>query len=102
MGVESKETDGALWDIFRREDVKKLEEYLSNHLKEFQYPCGCPIDKVYNPILDQTFYLTSEHKRKLKAEHGVEPWTFTQHLGEAVFIPAGCPHQVRIFKPSLT
>lgn len=25
----------------------------------------------------------------------VEPWTFEQHLGEAVFIPAGCPHQVR-------
>jgi len=25
----------------------------------------------------------------------VEPWTFVQHLGEAVFIPAGCPHQVR-------
>ena len=25
----------------------------------------------------------------------VEPWTFEQHVGEAVFIPAGCPHQVR-------
>ena len=25
----------------------------------------------------------------------VEPWTFEQNLGEAVFIPAGCPHQVR-------
>ncbi|BBG97657.1 Transcription factor jumonji domain-containing protein [Prunus dulcis] len=25
----------------------------------------------------------------------VEPWTFMQYLGEAVFIPAGCPHQVR-------
>lgn len=29
---------------------------------------------------------------------GVEPWTFTQRLGEAVFIPAGCPHQVRNLK----
>ena len=26
---------------------------------------------------------------------GVEPWSFEQHLGEAVFIPAGCPFQVR-------
>jgi len=26
---------------------------------------------------------------------GIEPWTFEQKLGEAVFIPAGCPHQVR-------
>lgn len=29
---------------------------------------------------------------------GVEPWTFEQNLGEAVFIPAGCPHQVRNLK----
>jgi hypothetical protein len=29
---------------------------------------------------------------------GVEPWTFEQKLGEAVFIPAGCPHQVRNLK----
>ena len=29
---------------------------------------------------------------------GIEPWTFEQHLGEAVFIPAGCPHQVRNLK----
>ncbi|KAM0063760.1 putative transcription factor & chromatin remodeling &Metalloenzymes JmjC family [Helianthus debilis subsp. tardiflorus] len=28
----------------------------------------------------------------------VEPWTFEQHLGEAVFIPAGCPRQVRNLK----
>lgn len=29
---------------------------------------------------------------------GVEPWTFVQELGEAIFIPAGCPHQVRNLK----
>jgi hypothetical protein len=29
---------------------------------------------------------------------GVEPWTFEQKLGEAVLIPAGCPHQVRNLK----
>lgn len=42
----TEETGGALWDIFRREDAKKLEEYLSNHYEEFQYPCGCRVDKV--------------------------------------------------------
>lgn len=26
---------------------------------------------------------------------GVVPWTFGQHQGDAVFIPGGCPHQVR-------
>lgn len=29
---------------------------------------------------------------------GIEPWTFVQKLGEAVLIPAGCPHQVRNIK----
>lgn len=29
---------------------------------------------------------------------GIEPWTFVQNLGDAVFIPAGCPHQVRNLK----
>jgi mannose-6-phosphate isomerase-like protein (cupin superfamily) len=29
---------------------------------------------------------------------GVKPWTFEQKLGEVVFIPAGCPHQVRNLK----
>ena len=43
-------------------------------------------------------YLNAEHKRRLKEENGVEAWTFEQNLGEAVFIPAGCPHQVRNLK----
>lgn len=32
---------------------------------------------------------------------GIEPWTFVQNLGDAVFIPAGCPHQVRNLKVTI-
>ncbi|GAB4835812.1 hypothetical protein Ancab_000728 [Ancistrocladus abbreviatus] len=61
---------GAVWDVFHREDGT-------------------------NPLFDEVVYLNSLHKRKLKEEFGVQPWSFEQHLGQAVFIPAGCPFQVR-------
>ncbi|CAH9109937.1 unnamed protein product [Cuscuta europaea] len=96
---EFEESDGgALWDIFRREDVLKLEEYIREHFKEFRHIYSGQEPQVVHPIHDQSFYLTIEHKKRLKQEYGVEPWTFVQILGDAVFIPAGCPFQVRNLK----
>ncbi|KAK8521114.1 hypothetical protein V6N12_005028 [Hibiscus sabdariffa] len=86
---------GAVWDIFRREDVPMLIEYLWKHHKEFYHISNLPVKSVIHPIHDQTLYLSEKHKKQLKEEFDVEPWTFEQHVGEAVFIPAGCPHQVR-------
>ncbi|KAL8064507.1 hypothetical protein ABFX02_01G095500 [Erythranthe guttata] len=100
-GLEFHDGDaesGALWDIFRKQDVPKLEEYIKRHFNEFRHIYGNLLPEVIHPIHDQTIYLTVEHKRRLKEEYGIEPWTFVQRLGDAVFIPAGCPHQVRNLK----
>ncbi|KAH8959637.1 hypothetical protein BDL97_06G087200 [Sphagnum fallax] len=89
---------GALWDVFQREDTAMLQDYLRDHSEEFYYPDCWVFNSETHPIFDQTFYLTEDHKEKLKAEYGVEPWTFEQNQGDAVLIPAGCPYQVRNLK----
>ncbi|XP_022924442.1 lysine-specific demethylase JMJ25 isoform X1 [Cucurbita moschata] len=88
-------TGGAVWDIFRRQDVPKLLKYLDKHQKEFRHMECKPVNSLVHPIHDQTVFFNAKHKKQLKEEFGVEPWTFEQFIGEAVFIPAGCPHQVR-------
>ncbi|KAI0370427.1 hypothetical protein BV20DRAFT_1035907 [Pilatotrama ljubarskyi] len=67
---EDSRKAGALWHIFLASDVDKLRGYLRS-------VTGSPIDK--DPEL---------------AEQGVRPFVIEQHRGEAIFIPAGCPHQV--------
>ncbi|XP_057962843.1 E3 ubiquitin-protein ligase JMJ24 [Malania oleifera] len=93
--ISKKTCPGALWDVFRRQDVPKLSEYLRQHWKEFGMVYGVISDSMTRPLYDGAMYLNKHHKRKLKEEFGVEPWSFEQHLGQAVFIPAGCPFQVR-------
>ncbi|KAJ3713832.1 hypothetical protein C8R42DRAFT_713033 [Lentinula raphanica] len=76
----------AAWDLFRPEDSAKLRVYLKKKL-----PAGStPMD----PIHGQQVYLNEVMRKELAEELGVYSYRVYQRPGEAIFIPAGCAHQV--------
>ncbi|CAN1327010.1 Lysine-specific demethylase JMJ28 [Linum perenne] len=97
LAEKHEESCGAIWDVFRRQDVPKLVEYLTQQCNKFTDTNGSR-NEATHPLHDQTFFLDAVHKRRLKEEFEIEPWTFEQHIGEAVIVPAGCPYQIRNVK----
>ncbi|XP_022640897.1 lysine-specific demethylase JMJ25 isoform X4 [Vigna radiata var. radiata] len=93
--VSEKTHPGVLWDVFRRQDVPILTKYLKIHWKELGKSDDGGNEFVAWPLYGGAIFLDKHHKRKLKEEFGVEPWSFEQNLGEAIFVPAGCPFQAR-------
>jgi hypothetical protein len=81
-------TGTALWHIFKVADVEKIRAYIRDTPK-FNHP------QDIDPIHTQRYYLGPTDLAELKTLHGIVPFTIHQAAGEAVFIPAGCPHQVR-------
>ena len=75
----------ACWHVFSPEHAPALREYLRTVRQ------GASIS---DPIHDQATYLTPAMLHELYLQHGVRPYVIHQYLGDAVFIPAGCPHQV--------
>lgn len=78
----------AAWDLYKAEDTQKLRQFLRKEFKG-QYQ--------HDPIHSQQFYMSSDLRQKLYSDYGVKSFRIYQKPGEAVFIPAGCAHQVRFF-----
>ncbi|KAG7465148.1 hypothetical protein MATL_G00173130 [Megalops atlanticus] len=87
---EAKEKPGALWHIYAAKDAEKIRELLRKVGEEQ----GQENPPDHDPIHDQSWYLDQVLRRRLLEEYGVQGWAIVQFLGDAVFIPAGAPHQV--------
>jgi hypothetical protein len=74
----------AVWHIFTSD--------VSDMLRKFLREEGCTGSG--DPIHSQTVYLTPIMLQRLATKYCVRPYTIHQHPGEAVYIPAGCAHQV--------
>jgi len=49
----------------------------------------------YDPFLEENVVLDDVLTKRLKDEYDVKPYVITQFQGEAIFIPAGSPRQVK-------
>ncbi|KAK3095194.1 hypothetical protein FSP39_011276 [Pinctada imbricata] len=88
---EINEVPGALWHIFDAADADKIRDFLNMVGKER----GEEVELHHDPIHDQSWYLDNELRDRLYKEYGVLGYTIVQCMGDAVFIPAGAPHQVK-------
>ncbi|XP_017117375.1 lysine-specific demethylase 3A [Drosophila elegans] len=82
---------GALWHIFPARDADKIRDLLNRVTLEK----GFRLEPDHDPIHDQNWYLDDKLRARLFKEYGVEGHPIVQCLGDAVFIPAGAPHQVQ-------
>jgi len=78
---------GADWHIFSREHKAILRRFLRRHFPGQN-------NEDIDPIHSQIHYLDANLLRLLKEEENIEPFYVRQQQGDAVLIPAGCPHQV--------
>ncbi|KNZ76817.1 Lysine-specific demethylase 3A [Termitomyces sp. J132] len=88
----------AAWDLFRAEDSDKIRAFLVG-VREGEGAGAAKeaprVDwRTNDPIHGQQFYLDEEMRERLYKTTGVKSFRFYQRPGEAVFIPAGCAHQV--------
>jgi lysine-specific demethylase 3 len=84
------ENIGAMWHIFLPDDAEKIRSFLL----AMDIHKGRKILPNTDPIHDQTHYIDNKMLRQLSDDHGVHAFTIVQYIGDAVFIPAGAPHQV--------
>ncbi|KAJ2582035.1 nuclear pore complex subunit, partial [Coemansia sp. RSA 1836] len=101
MSAASKSTTAApaaaaVWDIYPPEALGNLREFIGQvHDIPFGAECKGPVAAKYgDPIHNQETYLSLPLRQKFFDEYGHKCYRIYQIPGDAVFVPAGCAHQV--------
>ncbi|KPV73399.1 uncharacterized protein RHOBADRAFT_55148 [Rhodotorula graminis WP1] len=86
----------AIWDLYAAEDADKIRDFLYGHIAKLEgfKDADEARKKVDDPIHTQRIFLSAPLRAALLASHGVRSFRILQRPNEAVFIPAGCAHQV--------
>mmetsp|Transcript_45761 Transcript_45761/g.118268 ORF Transcript_45761/g.118268 Transcript_45761/m.118268 type:complete len:572 (-) Transcript_45761:306-2021(-) len=84
----SSRDEGAEWVMFKHEDCDALKEVLTEWLESGKLP-----PNVKDPLYSFRVLLQQSHLNELR-DRGISYWRFKQRVGDAVFIPVGCAHQV--------
>ncbi|KAJ3284134.1 hypothetical protein HK104_010078 [Borealophlyctis nickersoniae] len=84
----------AVWDIYAYKDLPAIRVFLKKYAEEQNFAYD-------EPVHDQRFYLNSTLRERLWREHGVRGWRVYQNPGDAVYVPAGCAHQVCNYRDAI-
>ncbi|KAI7824435.1 hypothetical protein BX661DRAFT_144860, partial [Kickxella alabastrina] len=82
-------TAAAVWNIFPSASRATLRKFITEHKAEGMF--------ISDAIHDQAFFLTRGDRQQLFDKYGAKlgsSYVIHQNPGDAVFVPAGSPHQV--------
>jgi hypothetical protein len=85
---------GAVWDIYPKKDLPLIRRFLDDIAKELER-------ESEDPVHDQNFYLNAPLRQRLFESYGVRGYRLYQRVGDAIFVPAGCAHQVCNYRPCI-
>ncbi|KAJ2023945.1 hypothetical protein GGI06_001204 [Coemansia sp. S85] len=101
--TRAPDTAAAVWDIYPPEAMGDLRKFIGK-LKGKKYSTDCSgpmVAKHGDPIHNQETYLTLPMRQKFFEKFGHKCYHVYQIPGDAVFVPAGCAHQVCNYASSI-
>ncbi|KAJ2415242.1 hypothetical protein GGI10_001825 [Coemansia sp. RSA 2530] len=94
--TRAPDTAAAVWDIYPPEAMGDLRKFIGTNVGiNYSTDCSGPVTAKHgDPIHNQETYLTLPMRQKFFERFGHKCFRVYQIPGDAVFVPAGCAHQV--------